>query len=179
MLDVADPAGLQGGLPDQEQAPAAGLAEVGLERLGAVGVVVLDGHPHPLTADRDLDRDLRREQSGVPDRVRHQLGDDQEQGVHEVLMGRHPLAPEQVPDRAAGLRNGFFNRWRGEPPHSLVGEGVGRSLRLTRLGRRDTPADVHVPSPVFALDRLHATRVGNVLVRTGLLTRSQRLSDTF
>ncbi|GAA3075852.1 hypothetical protein GCM10020254_19710 [Streptomyces goshikiensis] len=179
MLDVADPAGLQRDLADQQQAPAAGLGEVGLQGLGAVRVVVLDGHPYPFPADRDLDRDLRREQGGVPHRVRHQFGDDQQQGVHEVPVGGHPLPAEQVPDRAAGLRNGFFYRGRGEAPHSLVREGVRRSLRLTPSAGGTFPLSSIFRPPVFTLDRLHASRLGNSLVRTGPLTRIQRQSDAF
>lgn len=94
-------------------------------------------------------------------------------------MGRHPLAPEQVPDGPAGLRNGFFYCGSGEPPHALVGEGAGRGHRRPLLGLWAAPAGVHLPAPVFTLDRLHATRVGKGWVRAGLLTRSQRQSDTF
>ncbi len=59
VLDVADPARLPGDLADQEQTAAAGLAVVGLQGGGAVGVVVLDGDPHPLGADGDLHGERR------------------------------------------------------------------------------------------------------------------------
>lgn len=166
MLDVAGAACLLGDLADQEQSAAARLPVVRLEGLGAVRMIVLDGHPDPLGADGHLHRYLRGQQRRVPHGVGDQLGDDQQQAVHDLLMDGDALADQQVAYGVPGLRDGDVDRGSGEAPDSFVG----------RLPGGATSVGVHGTVPTLVLDSRHGSSLGNARGWTGLLTRSRHVS---
>ena len=186
VLDVADPARLQGDLAHQQQPAAAGLPVVGLQGGGAVGVVVLHGDPHPLRADGDLDGELGREQRRVPHGVGDQLGDDQQQPLDEVVRDRHALTVQQVPYGVPGLRDRDVDGGGGEPPDPLVRQWLRRP-RVVGSVPAALQGVVRLPRPWSSIVRSPPLRsivtTCRVLVtsalRTGGLNRSQRVSTTF
>src|SRR5207244_66416 len=96
-FDVADAARLRRDHLDQQQSAPSDvlLVGVGVQRLGAVRVVVLDGDAQPAAAQAYFDADLRGEQRRVLYRVGGQLGEDQ-QRVLEDLLRHGALAPDEI-----------------------------------------------------------------------------------
>ncbi|ELS58104.1 putative Regulator protein [Streptomyces viridochromogenes Tue57] len=183
MLDVAHAARLPGDLAHQEQPATAGLAVVGLQGGRAVGVVVLDGHPQPVGADGDLHGEHRRQQRRVPDGVRDELRDDQQQPLDQIVGDRHALPVQQVPYGVPRLRDRGLDGGGGEPPDTLVRqwirqlltEGLVRAARWAWAG--PAPVVLHRPVATLALDCHHTSSVGNGQVRVVELNTSRLVSS--